>query len=108
MLSYIYPHILLTGVNFFDMYDQYPVVKSSSKRDLFVKYQKSATIQVVTNIDFESSCEDEDIYGDSDALRFEKLYHINDAIDYPKILKHIELQTNTQLAPLYIKKPNIS
>jgi hypothetical protein len=84
------------------------VVKSSSKRDLFVKYQKSATIQVVTNIDFESSCEDENIYGDSDVLRFEKSYHIHDAIDYPEFLKHIELQTNSQLAPLYIKKPNIS
>lgn len=51
-LAYIYPHIFLTGISFFDMYDAYPIIKTSSKKDLFVKREKYASIEVVSNEDF--------------------------------------------------------
>ncbi len=107
-LAYVYPHITLTGISFFDLYDSYPVVKSSSKRDLFVKYEKSATIQVVPNHDFEAHCDTQSIYGDVDVTRFKKDFTLISKIPYDKILAKIELQHQKQLSPLYIKKPNIS
>jgi tRNA A37 threonylcarbamoyladenosine modification protein TsaB len=39
-LSFIFPHLFLTGVSFFDLYETYPIVKTSSKRDLFVQKEK--------------------------------------------------------------------
>lgn len=53
-LSFIYPKLHLTPLSFFDMYKNYPICKTSSKRDLFVKYSKSAIIEVVKNEELES------------------------------------------------------
>ena len=107
-LAYIYPHIYLTSINFFDLYQNFPAVKSSSKRDLFVKWKKSATIEIVQNGDFESSCERETIYGDVNIDRFETVFDLKSAIDYEEVFRNIALKQEKQIAPLYIKKPNIS
>jgi tRNA A37 threonylcarbamoyladenosine modification protein TsaB len=107
-LAYTYKHIKLTPVNFFDLYSDYPIVKSSSKRDLFVKRSKSAIIEVMSNSDFEEKMEGTKIFWDTDIGRFEKEIHISHDIDYETLLKTIALQDTTRIAPLYIKKPNIS
>ena len=46
-LAYIYPHLTLTPISFFDLYKDYPIVKQSSRRDVFVKKQKDDIIEVV-------------------------------------------------------------
>lgn len=107
-LAFIYPHISLTGVSFFDLYDSYPIIKSSSKRDLFVKYEKSATIQIEANKSFEESFEGSTIYGDTDISRFEREYILVSQIDYDDCLQSMQFENKKRLAPLYIKKPNIS
>ncbi len=107
-LSYIYPNIFLTPYSFFDLYQNFPIVKASSKRDLFVKWQKSATIEIVQNADFESRCEESAIYGDINLERFKKNFSIKDTRDYTQIFQNIVLQKQKQISPLYIKKPNIS
>ena len=107
-LAYIYPHISLSPVNFFDLYKSYPIVKASSKRDLFVKWEKSATIEVISNSDFEKKLEQVRVYGDINAERFEKKIELNSKIDYQNIMQSLQLQNKKQIAPLYIKKPNIS
>jgi hypothetical protein len=107
-LAYTFDHITLTPVNFFDLYSSYPIVKSSSKRDLFVKLSKSDIIRVMSNADFEEQTQSEEVYGDTTHDRFEREIHISQEIDYSKFLKTISLEKNKRLAPLYIKKPNIS
>jgi len=88
-LAYIYNHIDLVSVNFFDLYPEYPIVKSSSKRDLFVKMSKTDIIEVMTNADFESRCQNEFVYGDTNPERFTKNIQIRDTIDYEKIIKSV-------------------
>lgn len=107
-LSYIYPNIYLTAYNFFDLYDRYPIVKASSKRDLFVKWEKSATIAIIQNEDFNEKIQQDIIYGDINLERFSKNIEIKKNIDYEDIFQNIELSGQKQVAPLYIKKPNIS
>lgn len=107
-IAFIYPHISLTPLSFFDLYDSYPLVKSSSKRDLFVKWWKSATIEVISNGDFESQCENEIIYGDTNIERFQKAFELHSEISYKNILQWLQLKQEKKIAPLYIKKPNIS
>lgn len=107
-LAYIYPHIMLSWVNFFDMYSNHPIVKSSSKRDLFVKYNESAIIEVVKNEDFEKSFPWTIIYGDTDLMRFEREYDLEKQIDYESFFQDYICEDKKTLAPLYFKKPNIT
>jgi len=107
-LAYIYPHISLTPISFFDLYKNYPIIKASSKRDLFVKWQKSATIEILSNGDFEEKHWGEQVYGDVENERFKKSLEIDSRIDYESIIQNIEFQDKKRVAPSYIKKPNIS
>jgi hypothetical protein len=75
---------------------------------LFVKWEKSATIEVISNSDFEKKLEQVVAYGDINAERFEKKIELNSKIDYQNIMQNLQLQNKKQIAPLYIKKPNIS
>jgi len=95
----------ITPLSFFDLFDNYPIIKNSSRRDLFVKYQKSDNIEVVKNDDFKFPWE---IYWDIwNNLLSEKIKTISN-IDYTKIITNIEFQNNKLIEPLYIKKPSIS
>lgn len=107
-LAYTHINIQLTPVNFFDLYNKYPIVKSSSKRDLFVKQSKSDIIQVMSNSDFQVSMKHAHVFWDTNSERFQKKIHIYWDIEYKDIIKNIVLQDATRIAPLYIKKPNIS
>ena len=107
-LAYIYPHISLSPVNFFDLYRSYPIVKASSKRDLFVKWEKSATIEVVSNQFFEENLVWSLIFWDINMERFQREIELNSKRDYENVLNNITLQDLKKIAPLYIKKPNIS
>jgi len=107
-LAYIHAHISLVSINFFDLYSEYPIVKSSSKRDLFVKISKTDIIQVMSNGDFESLCQHDTIFWDTNPERFTKSIHIRDTIDYKKVVKNVAWSPCERISPLYIKKPNIS
>lgn len=107
-LAYIYPNISLTPVNFFDLPVGFPQIKESSKRDLFVKYKKWYIIQVVNNEIFEADFSWEYIYGDVDVSRFQKSYILENTMNYVEICKTLELQKYKKIAPVYIKKPNIT
>ena len=95
----------ITTLNFFDLFERYPIIKSSSRRDLFVKYKKSSTIEIVKNDDFIWEWK---IYWDlSNNLLSEKIKTISE-INYKKIIENIVFKKNKIIEPLYIKKPNIS
>lgn len=107
-LAYIHKNIYLTPINIFDLYDSYPIVIPSSKRDLFVKWKKWAIIEVLQNTDFEAQSLWKDIYGDIDTSRFVSEYICHSARDYESFLCDCKLQELKKVAPLYMKKPNIS
>lgn len=107
-LAYIYQNIKLTPIGFFDLFNQYPIVKSSSKRDLFVKYSKWDIIRVEQNIVFEQSCDQKQVYWDTNIDRFWKTFHINSDIDIQSIIENITFTDQKTVAPMYIKKPNIT
>jgi len=107
-LAYIYQHIYLHEVNFFDLYWNYPIVKKSSKRDLFVKYSENDIIKVVKNDVFEEKFKGNYIYWDIEQERLEWEYILKSDIDYDIFLKNLTTNLKKTLAPLYCKKPNIS
>jgi len=106
-LAYMYPHIFLTPLWFFDLYEQYPIVKSSSKRDLFVKYKKNDIIHVISNGDFEAQWH-QYIFWDVSPGRFVEEIHCVSEIEYTRIVDQISLKKYKNISPEYIKKPNIS
>lgn len=99
----------ITSLSFFDLFENYPIIKSSSRRDLFVKYKKSDKILIVKNDDFINSIKDNKIvYWDlSNNILSEEINTIS-KIDYKKIIENINFEKNKLIEPLYIKKPNIS
>lgn len=99
----------ITTLNFFDLFDKYPIIKSSSRRDLFVKYKKNDNISIVKNDDFINKVsDDKNIYWDlNNNLLSENIKIITD-INYKKTIQNIIFQKNKLIEPLYIKKPNIS
>ena len=112
----------ITSLSFFDLFENYPIIKSSSRRDLFVKYKKSDTIEIVKNYDFlefiNSSpffkgsiwnvMEGEGLFWDISNNIISDKIKVNSDINYDKIIKNIVFQKNKLIEPLYIKKPNIS
>jgi tRNA A37 threonylcarbamoyladenosine modification protein TsaB len=100
----------ITPIWYFDLFKNYPIVKSSSKRDLFVKFDKSDKIEVLTNEDFINKINSLNIksaYWDLTNNNIVDL-KIESNIDYDEIIKNIELKDYKIIEPLYLKRPNIS
>lgn len=101
----------ITDISFFDLFNVYPIVKASSKRDLFVKYSKTSNIEVVKNEEFIEYVEFNnlpEVYGDLTIDILPVNINLKTSIDYENIIKNIELKNKTRIDPLYIKKPSIS
>lgn len=95
----------ITTINYFELFEKYPIVKTSSKRDSFVKLTKESDIEILQN----------------DQILF-KLWGINniywdlildwiitnDLVNYEKIIKNITFDNKKIAQAYYIKKPNIS
>lgn len=100
----------LTEISYFDLFDNYPIVKSSSKRDFFVKFDKNSDIEIIENeklINMLNEKEINIIYWESDNNIFDNI-KIVEKIDYLCIIKDIKFNKARQIQALYIKKPNIS
>ena len=55
-LKFIYPHLQLTALSYFQLFTGYPIVKTSSKKDVFIQFSQNENIQVLSNEDFFSMC----------------------------------------------------
>lgn len=97
----------LTGINYFEMFNDYPIVKKSSRKDSFVKLSKNADIDIVDNSKIEDFLKSENIKTVYWDLELQDIQTIEN-IDYSSIIQNIELQKNKKLEAMYIKKPNIS
>ena len=107
-LAFIYPYLHLTAISFFDLYEVYPILKSSSKRDLFVKYSKNGKVEIVKNSDLSFWSDVQSVSGDTEIERISRKIHLESMPDYDSVFWKIVLQETKQVAPLYVKKPNIS
>lgn len=108
-LSYIYENIELTPISYFDLFETYPILKVSSKRDLFVKKSKNNIIEIVKNEEFLKYLEDyniKEIYWEEFVLGSSVSF--NSSINYEKIIKELKLKDYKQIEAYYIKKPSIS
>lgn len=103
-LAFIHRDICITPINFFELFSQYPIVKTSSKRDLFVKNNKNDIIIIETNEDFLARYQGQEVYGDAKNLDIV----CNTDIDYASFIQNISFQNQKNIEPLYIKKPNIT
>lgn len=95
----------ITTLTYFDLFENYPIVKTSSKRDCFVKMTRESEIEIIQNEDLREKLKwIKVLYGD---MILENI-QINSQVDYEKIIKNIFFQNQKIAEPYYLKKPNIS
>lgn len=100
----------LTDISYFDLFDNYPIVKSSSRRDSFFLLDNKSEIKIIYNDELIKLLEGKwikKIYWETNSDIFNN-FEILEKVDYENIIKSIKFKCLKQLDPLYIKKPNIS
>lgn len=100
----------LTDLSYFDLFDNYPIIKQSSKKDYFIKKTKSSQVEIIDNkclFDYFDKYNIWIVFGDINNEVFTNV-KILDKIDYSTIIKNIKFKKLKKLDALYIKKPNIS
>ncbi len=100
----------MTAIGFFDLYKNYPIVKSSSKRDCFVKFDNKSSIEIIENENLKNILKNKQIdkiYWEINKELFDNI-EIIEKIDYLSIIKELKFDKMKQIQALYIKKPNIS
>lgn len=95
----------ITTLTYFELFQNYPIIKTSSKRDSFVKMSAESEIEIVQNEDLKEKLKNiKVVYGD---IILENIQTINE-VDYEKIIKNIAFQNQKIANAFYLKKPNIS
>jgi len=95
----------ITTLTYFELFENYPIIKISSKKDSFVKMTNESEIEIVQNENLKEKLKDiKLIYGD---IILENIKTINE-VNYEKIIKNISFQTQKIANAFYLKKPNIS
>ncbi len=100
----------ITTINFFDLFDEYPILKASSKRDMFIKTNKNSQIKILDNKEvdlFLKKANIKKVYWDIEENFFQDVQIINFS-DYEKIIKNIKFENLKIAESNYIKKPNIT
>lgn len=109
-IVYIYKDICVTPVSFFELHQDYPIIKASSKRDVFIKKSESMEIEVLKNEEVEDYLKLNNIkkvYWDIPDWLFSEVIVARE-VNYDIILKNLEFEDKKRIEALYIKKPNIS
>lgn len=95
----------ITPLTYFELFENYPIIKASSKRDSFVKMTKESEIEIIQNQDLWVKLENiKTVYWD---VILENIETISE-VDYEKIIQNIVFQENKIIEAHYLKKPNIS
>jgi len=96
----------LTPISYFELFKDYPIVKSSSKRDCFFKENIDSEIEIIENIKLKQILEQNNIKTIYWEIELENI-EIIEKIDYLSIIKELKFQNLEKIEPLYLKKPNI-
>jgi hypothetical protein len=51
----------MTSLSFFDLFNNYPIVKTSSRRDCFIKKDKTSEIEIIKNEDLKQYLKEKNI-----------------------------------------------
>lgn len=95
----------ITTLTYFDLFENYPIIKSSSKRDCFLKMEKESEIEIIQNEDLKERLTGiKTVYWDMILENIETISEVN----YEKIIQNIVLKNKKIVEPYYLKKPNIS
>ena len=111
----------LVSLSYFDLFSDYPIIKSSSKRDCFIQFDHKSDIEIMKNDDildrlWEARVKtiywnaDLSVLWDVEEKRSSQV-KIVDKVYYQSIISEIDInvwEKNKKIEPLYIKKPNIS
>lgn len=101
--------ISLTSLSYFDLFQDFPIIKSSSRRDSFIQIEADKEVEIIQNWDIQNKIDQykwERMYWESN-FSFENITIIEN-IDYCDIIQTLEFQNKQKIEALYIKKPNIS
>jgi len=99
----------LTPISFFDLFDKYPIIKSSSKRDSFIKKSKNSEIEILKNEELIKYLEENNIKKIYWDINFDlENVEIIEKINYCDIIRKINFLDKKLIEPYYIKKPSIS
>lgn len=97
----------ITSLSFFELYSNYPIIKSSSRRDSFFKRDINSEIEIISNIDVLTYLKENNIkkiYWENKNITEIEIF---EKIDYSAIIKNIEFKNEKRIEPIYIKKPSI-
>jgi len=95
----------ITTLTYFDLFENYPIIKTSSKRDCFLKMEKESEIEIIQNEDLKERLTGiKTVYWDMVLENIETISEVN----YEKIIQNIVLKNKKIVEPYYLKKPNIS
>jgi tRNA A37 threonylcarbamoyladenosine modification protein TsaB len=100
----------ITALNFFDLYNDYPIIKASSKRDSFFKKAEDSEIEILKNeeiLDYLKEGKIKKLFWENKNMISDDV-QIFENIDYSAIIKNIEYKQDKRISPIYIKKPSIS
>jgi tRNA A37 threonylcarbamoyladenosine modification protein TsaB len=100
----------ITTLNYFDLFNKYPICRFSSKRDCFVKFSKNSEIEILENKEFLKRLEQDNIsevYWEWNSSFFNDI-KIFDIINYSDIINTVKFDKIKRAEAFYIKKPNIS
>lgn len=96
----------ITPISYFDLFENFPIIKSSSKRDSFFKKDNFSEIEIWENEKIKFFLEENKISKINGEWNIENV-EIFENINYCDIIKKIEFQNFKKVEALYIKKPNI-
>lgn len=97
----------ITTLTYFDLFSKYPIIKTSSKRDSFVQWNKHDEISIIPNDELSDFSSSGTVYWDAFFLE-EKWISVISEINYYDIIFHLSFDNKKLANPFYIKKPNIS
>ena len=96
----------ITPLSYFELFEDFPVIKASSKRDSFFQKDKNSSIEIIENEKILEYLKEKNISKINWDWNLEKIETLEN-IDYYDIIKEIKLKDLKKIEPLYIKKPNI-
>ncbi len=96
-------------LSYFDLFTTFPIVKSSSKRDVFFKKDFVSDVEILSHEVLIQRIENEKIpyiFGD---VSWDFWVEIYTEVDYKNVLQNLSFaHPQKRIEPLYLKKPNIS
>lgn len=108
-LAFVFPNISLTALSYFDLFSDYPILKQSSKRDVFTCFWKGEEVHILPNEVCLKKLKDDGVKKVFWEVSFDlEWIMLENTPDYATICKNIVFQNKKRIAPLYIKAPNIS